>query len=148
MSAFTQFGTAVFLGVNGNVTILGTARNLTAGGFRRTTPKAQQADGQGDIAAVGYGRPIDTIDIEFIPTSTVAGGAPVAITAANFPVPTPGQVVTLAGMDLAALNGSWNFDGEASATPSASSGLAVRLTLRRANTVDANGNPTHHPVIA
>ncbi len=148
MSAFTQYGTAVFLGVNGSATIVGTARTLNSWGFTRETPVAQQADGQGDLSAVGYGRPIDTLEIEFVPTSTVSGGQPVPVTAANLPVPTPGALVALSSMPLAALDGNWNFHGRANGTPSATSGLAMRLTLRRANTVDSNGNPTAHAAIA
>lgn len=144
----TQYGIALILGVNGNATIVGTARNLTSASMRRTTGKAEQADGDGNIVAVGFRRPIDTIDIEFNPVCTVASGATVPITAANTPIPAPGALITLAGMDLAALNGTWNFDGEASATPSSSAALTIRLTLRRANTVDNNGNPTSHAAIA
>jgi hypothetical protein len=148
MSAFTQYGTAVFLGVNGAATVVGTARTLNSWSHRRTTPKAQQTDGQGDVSAVGYGRPIDTLEIEFVPTSTVSGGQPVAIAAGATPIPAPGATVTLASMPLAALNGSWNYDGDAQVTPSTTSGMALRLTLRRANTVDSDGNPTHHAAIS
>jgi hypothetical protein len=148
MSALTQYGTAVILGVNGSATIVGTARSLTSVNYRRETGKAVATDGQGDEFALGFRRPIDTIDIEFIPASTVSGGAVVPITAANHPVPAAGAVVALSSMSLAALDGNWNFDGSASATPSASSALAMRLTLRRSNTVDSNGNPTHHAAIS
>jgi len=144
----TQFGLALIMGVNGNATIVGTARNLTSASMRRTTGKAEQADGEGNIVAVGYRRPIDTIDIEFNPICTVTSGATVPITAANTPIPSPGAVIVLANMDLAALNGNWNYDGEASATPSSSAALTIRLTLRRANTPDGNGNPTAHAAIS
>jgi hypothetical protein len=148
MSAITQYGTAVILGVNGSATIVGTARSLTSVNYRRETNVAQATDGQGDVIAVGYGRPIDTIDIEFIPVATVSGGAVVPVTAANHPIPAGGAVVALSSMSLAALDGNWNFHGSASAAPSTSSSLAMRLTLRRANTVDANGNPTHHAAVS
>lgn len=147
MSQFTQFGTAVIFGVNGSASIVGTARSLTSVNYRRETSKAVAADGQGDEFAIGYRRPIDTIDIEFIPVSTVTSGSVVPVTAANHPIPAPGAVVALSSMSLAALDGNWNFDGSASAAPSSSSPLAMRLTLRRANTVDSNGNPTHHAAV-
>lgn len=146
----TLIGTACIVGIDGTVAYgsITTAMNkLTASGARRTYPKADVTDGLGNVIARGYAGPQDSYDIEYIPID--ASGSPSKSGAGtNAVLPTPGAVVTIASTLIASLNGTWNFDGEASIDQSTNGPTKIKITIVRLGTIDGSNNPTSYTTVS
>lgn len=138
-------GQATYMGITGTVVTSNlasaTKSKLTGNSIKRSTPKAEAKDGAGNVFAKGFAGPVDTLTLKFIPVSN-ATPSTTADAAANVILPALGSVVTLANTGVAAIDGTWQYEGEGSIDTDPNGPVVITLELMRNGTVDGSGNPT------
>lgn len=135
----TITGTACYSGIAGTfvTTVHASDKTVLQGAaMTRTTPSFVLEDGAGNPVSEGFGRPQDTLDIEFTPVSTTQ-----ALAAAEVELPTIGTKVTLGDTGIADYNGDWNYLGNARIIPQAKGPVKITMTVSRKGPV-SGGRPT------